>query len=79
MTIRSVDRGFAGFFGVVVALGVLVLLLLGVCAYFGGTVPTFPPALQSWTGWFASVAAIIVSVRVLWAATVAMQKYADRP
>ena len=79
MTTRWVDTSFAGTFGVVVAVGVIVLLLVGGFAYFGSTVPTFPAALQSWTGWFASVVAIIVSARVLWAAAVAMQKYADRP
>jgi hypothetical protein len=51
---------------IVVAVGIGVLVVLAGIALYGGPVPAFPQALESWTGWVASIVAIIVSARVLW-------------
>jgi hypothetical protein len=71
-----IKANLAYIFGIVVAVGIAWVMWLGIKAINGATVLAFPPALQSWTTWVGSVAAIIVSAKVLWAAAAALQKYA---
>ena len=64
---------------IVVAIGVAILALLAGIALTGGTVPQFPEALESWTGWVASIVAIIVSARALWTTAEALVARLKRP
>jgi membrane associated rhomboid family serine protease len=50
----------------VVIVGVVLVTVLAGLGLSGSTIPAFPPALEGWTGWVASVVGIIVSARVLW-------------
>jgi hypothetical protein len=59
---------------VVIALGVALLGVLAYIALSGGTVPQFPDSLESWTGWVASLVAIVVPARVLWSAAAWIEK-----
>lgn len=61
-------------FAVLVAIGVLFLVGLAFAPLTGMAVPTFNPALESWTKWVASIVGIIVSARVLWTTAVWIEK-----
>jgi hypothetical protein len=63
----------------VVAIGIALLTFLASVALNGGTVPQFPEALESWTGWVASIVAIIVSARALWTTAEALVARLKRP
>ena len=55
-------------FGTVVIIGLTLLFLLAIISWTGAALPGVNPALESWTKWFASIVAIMVSARVFWAA-----------
>jgi uncharacterized membrane protein YdjX (TVP38/TMEM64 family) len=77
--LNSIDKNLAYIFGVIVAVGIAWVMVLGIRAISGSTVVAFPPALQSWTTWVGSVAGIIVSAKVLWVTAAALHKYAKLP
>ena len=56
-------------FGAVVVIGLSLLVLMAIISLLSGAaLPGVNPALESWTKWFASIVAIMVSARVFWAA-----------
>ena len=57
---------------------VLLLLILALLSLTGVNVP--PPAawLEAWTKWLATAVGIVVSARVLWAAALALHRFAAR-
>jgi hypothetical protein len=65
-------------FGIIGLVGLGLLLCLAFASLTGGNVPAFPPALESWTKWVASVLAIIATVRGLWAAATWVGKRAEQ-
>lgn len=63
-------------FGIVVIVALAFLVLLALISLVGSAVPAFDPALEAWTKWVASIVAIIVSARVLWAGASWLRKAA---